>query len=147
MDAMSEDRVRAPGGASAVPRGRDAVIGAGVSGRAATRAFRARGHEVTALGRAHDLRGVREPSRSRPGARTEMREAIEAGPRRRRAGRPVAEIHGGLWAAPQHVDGLIADVGATVRRRDPIAGNLAPPDGGACARLLASAAPREVTSA
>ncbi len=40
------------------------VIGAGVSGLAAAKAFKARGHDVTILERSADLGGVWEPARS-----------------------------------------------------------------------------------
>ncbi|MGI9484216.1 MAG: flavin-containing monooxygenase [Hyphomicrobiales bacterium] len=41
-----------------------AIIGAGVSGLAAAKAFKEKGHEVFVFERAHDLGGVWEPSRS-----------------------------------------------------------------------------------
>lgn len=47
------------------------VIGAGVSGLAAAKAFRERGHEVTVVERGHDLGGVWEPSRSYPDVQTQ----------------------------------------------------------------------------
>ncbi len=48
-----------------------AVIGGGVSGLAAAKAFRERGHDVTAFERSDDLGGVWEPSRSYPEVRTQ----------------------------------------------------------------------------
>jgi len=48
-----------------------AVIGAGVSGLAAAKAFAERGHAVTAFERSHDLGGVWEPSRSYPDVQTQ----------------------------------------------------------------------------
>jgi len=47
------------------------VIGAGVSGLAAAKAFRERGHNVTVVERSHDLGGVWEPSRSYPDVQTQ----------------------------------------------------------------------------
>ncbi len=48
-----------------------AIIGAGVSGLAAAKAFRERGHDVNVFERSHDLGGVWEPSRSYPGIQTQ----------------------------------------------------------------------------
>jgi dimethylaniline monooxygenase (N-oxide forming) len=47
------------------------VIGAGVSGLAAAKAFQERGHDVTVVERSHDLGGVWEPSRSYPDVQTQ----------------------------------------------------------------------------
>ena len=47
------------------------VIGAGVSGLAAAKAFKDRGHDVTVVERSHDLGGVWEPSRSYPDVQTQ----------------------------------------------------------------------------
>ncbi len=47
------------------------VIGAGVSGLAAAKAFKERGHDVTVIERSHDLGGVWEPSRSYPDVQTQ----------------------------------------------------------------------------
>ena len=47
------------------------VIGAGVSGLAAAKAFAARGHEVTIIERSGDLGGVWEPARSYPDVQTQ----------------------------------------------------------------------------
>lgn len=48
-----------------------AVIGGGVSGLAAAKAFKEKGHEVHAFERTHDIGGVWEPSRSYPGVQTQ----------------------------------------------------------------------------
>jgi len=48
-----------------------AVIGGGVSGLAAAKAFDTRGHRVTGFERSHDFGGVWEPSRSYPGVQTQ----------------------------------------------------------------------------
>lgn len=48
-----------------------AVIGGGVSGLAAAKAFDERGHRVVGFERAHDLGGVWEPSRSYPDVQTQ----------------------------------------------------------------------------
>lgn len=48
-----------------------AIIGAGVSGLAAAKAFKEKGHEVAVFERSHDLGGVWEPSRSYPGIQTQ----------------------------------------------------------------------------
>jgi len=48
-----------------------AVVGGGVSGLAAAKAFKERGHAVTAFERSHDLGGVWEPSRSYPDVQTQ----------------------------------------------------------------------------
>ncbi|MEM1201005.1 MAG: NAD(P)/FAD-dependent oxidoreductase, partial [Pseudomonadota bacterium] len=48
-----------------------AVIGAGVSGLAAAKVFKAQGHTVQVFERSHDLGGVWEPSRSYPGIQTQ----------------------------------------------------------------------------
>src|SRR5882724_4907233 len=47
------------------------IIGAGVSGLAAAKAFAARGHEITIVERSGDLGGVWEPSRSYPDVQTQ----------------------------------------------------------------------------
>ncbi|MBR1139952.1 MULTISPECIES: flavin-containing monooxygenase [Bradyrhizobium] len=47
------------------------VIGAGVSGLAAAKAFKARGHDVTIIERSADLGGVWEPARSYPDVQTQ----------------------------------------------------------------------------
>jgi dimethylaniline monooxygenase (N-oxide forming) len=48
-----------------------AIIGGGVSGLAAAKAFRNIGHEITVFEQSHDLGGVWEPSRSYPGIQTQ----------------------------------------------------------------------------
>ena len=56
--------------------------------------------------------------------------------------RPAAGVYGGLCVAPyhfKHFDELLDDIGATVRKRNPLAENLAPPDADAYARYLKSA--------
>ena len=72
------------------------VIGAGVAGLAAAKAFGARGHKVTILERSGDLGGVWEPARSYPEVQTQSpkdlyrytdkpcRTPIRNGPRDRR---------------------------------------------------------------
>jgi len=54
-----------------VTRKKVAVIGGGVSGLAAAKAFKERGHDVHAFERTHDFGGVWEPSRSYPGVQTQ----------------------------------------------------------------------------
>ncbi|MFQ6546555.1 flavin-containing monooxygenase [Aestuariibius sp. 2305UL40-4] len=54
-----------------VNRKKVAVIGGGVSGLAAAKAFAEKGHDVTAFERSHDLGGVWEPSRSYPDVQTQ----------------------------------------------------------------------------
>ncbi|MEM6464746.1 MAG: NAD(P)/FAD-dependent oxidoreductase [Pseudomonadota bacterium] len=48
-----------------------AIIGAGVSGLAAAKTFREKGHQVSIIERSHDLGGVWEPSRSYPDVQTQ----------------------------------------------------------------------------
>lgn len=55
--------------------------------------------------------------------------------------RPAAQVYGGLCSAPfhfLHFDELLADMGAAVRKRNPIAENMAPPNADAYARFLKS---------
>ncbi|TGD98569.1 flavin-containing monooxygenase [Methylobacterium nonmethylotrophicum] len=54
------------------------VIGSGISGLAAAKAFRERGHHVTVMERGPDLGGVWEPSRSYPDVRTQTPRDIYA---------------------------------------------------------------------
>ncbi|MFH6784411.1 MULTISPECIES: flavin-containing monooxygenase [Methylobacterium] len=54
------------------------VIGSGISGLAAAKAFRERGHPVTVMERGPDLGGVWEPSRSYPDVRTQTPKDIYA---------------------------------------------------------------------
>ncbi|WP_040678124.1 flavin-containing monooxygenase [Nitratireductor pacificus] len=72
----------------------------------------------------------------------EMNANIEMMLRWKREERPAAGVYGGLCVAPyhfKHFDELIADMGATVRRRNPLAENLSPPNADAYARYLKSA--------
>ena len=60
----------------------------------------------------------------------------------KRAERPAASVYGGLCVAPyhfKHFDELLDDMGATLRRRNPLAEKFTPPDADAYARFLASA--------
>ncbi|MEM7567017.1 MAG: monooxygenase, partial [Pseudomonadota bacterium] len=91
---------------------------------------------------AHWLVRYADGQLARQPSEAEMRADIEANLKWRREERPAAGVYGGLCAAPfhfKHFDELIDDIGATVRRRNPIAENLTPPDAGAYARYLASA--------
>jgi cation diffusion facilitator CzcD-associated flavoprotein CzcO len=72
----------------------------------------------------------------------QMRDNIAMMLRFKREERPAAGVYGGLCVAPyhfRHFDELLADIGATVRRRGALAENLLPPDADAYARFLASA--------
>lgn len=71
-----------------------------------------------------------------------MRDNIELMLRFKRVERPAAGVYGGLCVAPyhfKHFDELLADIGATIRRRSSLAEKFTPPDAGAYARFLASA--------
>ncbi|MCY6381012.1 flavin-containing monooxygenase [Hoeflea prorocentri] len=71
----------------------------------------------------------------------EMRSNIDMMLDWRRNGRPAAQVYGGLCSAPfhfMHFDELLDDMGASVRRRNPLAENLSPPDADAYGRFLAS---------
>jgi cation diffusion facilitator CzcD-associated flavoprotein CzcO len=60
----------------------------------------------------------------------------------RRVERPAAGVYGGLCIAPyhfKHFDELLADIGATQRRRGALAEKFTPPNADAYARFLASA--------
>jgi dimethylaniline monooxygenase (N-oxide forming) len=60
----------------------------------------------------------------------------------KRVERPAASVYGGLCVAPyhfKHFDELLDDMGATKRRRNPLAEKFTPPDADAYARFLASA--------
>jgi hypothetical protein len=60
----------------------------------------------------------------------------------KRVERPAASVYGGLCVAPyhfKHFDELLDDMGATLRRRNPLAEKFTPPDADAYARFLASA--------
>jgi cation diffusion facilitator CzcD-associated flavoprotein CzcO len=72
----------------------------------------------------------------------EMRDNIEMMLHFKRVERPAAGVYGGLCVAPyhyKHFDELLADIGATRRRRNPLAEMFTPPDADAYARFLASA--------
>ena len=72
----------------------------------------------------------------------EMRSNIEMMLHFKRVERPAAGVYGGLCVAPyhyKHFDELLADIGATVRRRNPLAEKFTPPNADAYARFLASA--------
>jgi dimethylaniline monooxygenase (N-oxide forming) len=59
----------------------------------------------------------------------------------KRVERPAAGVYGGLCVAPyhfKHFDELLADMGATIRRRGALAEKFTPPDADAYARFLAS---------
>jgi cation diffusion facilitator CzcD-associated flavoprotein CzcO len=60
----------------------------------------------------------------------------------KRVERPAAGVYGGLCVAPfhfKHFDELLADMGAKISRRNPLAEKFTPPDADAYARFLASA--------
>src|SRR5712671_6914139 len=68
----------------------------------------------------------------------------------RRVERPAAGVYGGLCIAPyhfKHFDELLADMGATIRRRSPLIEKFTPPDADAYARFLASAPDYKVEAA
>jgi hypothetical protein len=68
----------------------------------------------------------------------------------RRVERPAASVYGGLCIAPyhfKHFDELLADMGATMRRRSPLVEKFTPPDADAYARFLASAPDYKVEAA
>jgi cation diffusion facilitator CzcD-associated flavoprotein CzcO len=72
----------------------------------------------------------------------EMRDNIEMMLHFKRVERPAAGVYGGLCVAPyhyKHFDELLADIGATTRRRNPLAEKFTPPNADAYARFLASA--------
>ena len=69
----------------------------------------------------------------------EMNENIEMMLDWKRNKRPAAQVYGGLCAAPfhfKHFDELIADMGATKRKRNPIAENMSPPNAEAYGQFL-----------
>ena len=71
-----------------------------------------------------------------------MRHNIEMMLRFKREERPAAGVYGGLCVAPyhfKHFDELLADIGATSTRRNPLVEKFTPPDADAYARFLASA--------
>jgi hypothetical protein len=68
----------------------------------------------------------------------------------KRVERPAAGVYGGLCVAPfhfKHFDELLADIGATIRRRGALAEKFTPPDADAYARFLASAPDYRVEAA
>ena len=72
----------------------------------------------------------------------QMRDNIEMMLRFRRVERPAAGVYGGLCVAPyhfRHFDELLADIGTTRRRRNPLAEMFKPPNADAYADYLASA--------
>jgi dimethylaniline monooxygenase (N-oxide forming) len=72
----------------------------------------------------------------------EMRDNIEIMLHFKRVERPAAGVYGGLCVAPhhyKHFDELLADIGATKRRRSALVEMFTPPDADAYAQFLASA--------
>jgi len=72
----------------------------------------------------------------------EMRDNVEMMLHFKRVERPAAGVYGGLCVAPyhfKHFDELLADIGASKRRRNPLAEMFTPPDADAYAQFLASA--------
>ncbi|HLZ01856.1 MAG TPA: NAD(P)/FAD-dependent oxidoreductase [Bradyrhizobium sp.] len=72
----------------------------------------------------------------------DMRDNIEMMLHFKRVERPAAGVYGGLCVAPyhyKHFDELLADIGATKRRRGPLKEMFTPPDADAYAQFLASA--------
>jgi hypothetical protein len=72
----------------------------------------------------------------------EMHDNIDMMLRFKRVERPAAGVYGGLCVAPyhfKHFDELLADIGATKRRRSALTEKFTPPDADAYARFLASA--------
>jgi cation diffusion facilitator CzcD-associated flavoprotein CzcO len=72
----------------------------------------------------------------------EMRDNVEMMLHFKRVERPAAGVYGGLCVAPyhfKHFDELLADIGASKRRRNPFAEMFTPPDADAYAQFLASA--------
>ena len=71
----------------------------------------------------------------------EMNDNIEMMLAWKRNDRQAAGVYGGLCVAPyhfKHFDELLDDMGAKVRKRNPLAENLTPPDADAYARFMAS---------
>lgn len=79
------------------------VIGAGVSGLAAAKAFRERGHSVTVIERSHDLGGVWEPSRSYPDVQTQSPKELY-----RYTSKPMPEAYP-EWPKGPQVHAYLAD--------------------------------------
>jgi dimethylaniline monooxygenase (N-oxide forming) len=73
---------------------------------------------------------------------SEMRDNIEMMLRFKRVERPAAGVYGGLCVAPyhfKHFDELLADIGVSGRRANPLVEKFTPPDAAAYGRFLASA--------
>jgi cation diffusion facilitator CzcD-associated flavoprotein CzcO len=80
----------------------------------------------------------------------EMQKNIDMMLHFKRVERPAAGVYGGLCVAPyhfKHFDELLADMGATIRRRSPLVEKFTPPDADAYARFLASAPDYKVEAA
>ena len=80
----------------------------------------------------------------------EMQKNIDMMLHFKRVERPAAGVYGGLCVAPyhfKHFDELLADMGATIRRRGALAEKFTPPDADAYARFLASAPDYKVAAA
>ena len=74
--------------------------------------------------------------------RKEMQDNIEMMLHFRRVERPAAGVYGGLCVAPyhfKHFDELLADIGVSGRRANPLVEKFTPPDAAAYGRFLASA--------
>src|SRR4029078_9003626 len=72
----------------------------------------------------------------------EMRDNIEMMLHFRRVERPAAGVYGGLCVAPyhfKHFDELLADIGVSRRRANPLVEKINPPDAAAYGRFLALA--------
>ena len=72
----------------------------------------------------------------------EMRDNIEMMLHFRRVERPAAGAYGGLCVAPyhfKHFDELLADIGVSGRRANPLVEKFTPPDAAAYGRFLALA--------
>ncbi len=72
----------------------------------------------------------------------EMRDNIEMMLHFKRVERPAAGVYGGLCVAPyhfKHFDELLADIGVSGRRANPLVEKFTPPDAAAYGRFLASA--------
>ena len=97
-----------------------AIIGAGVSGLAAAKVFKEKGHEISVFERSHDLGGVWEPSRSYPGIQTQSpkdlyRYTEKAMPDRYPEWPSGAEVHAYLGSyADDHDLGAAISFGADV---------------------------------
>jgi dimethylaniline monooxygenase (N-oxide forming) len=91
---------------------------------------------------AHWLVRYADGQLSRQPSAQAMRDNIEMMLHFKRVERPAAGVYGGLCVAPyhyKHFDELLADIGATRRRRNPLAEKFTPPDADAYAQFLASA--------